>query len=960
DTLENHSELMISFFQSDFELVLNKLKTTNNQDDFVDYVTALHDDRNRNELENNRKDIRQNDDLLTSMLDPLNSPKGKWPSKHSPVLMQQLAINAYLQQEGKIFSVNGPPGTGKTTLLKELIAHNVVERAAILAEYKNADDAFNTISFKDGSKKYRGYDNEFNHFYGLKNDKINDFNLLVASSNNAAVENITKELPDYTSLMDGIDSKETSEIKELFNQRKQETELSFRVRICDKYNKMKIESVKRKDIYFTLLAHLLKHNNDNLENKETLSEWGLISAPLGKRANLSNYFYQVIMPIINYKTSSKKDNQAEFEKVKNKFKKQYQKVQDMQQVLHEISKFKNRKNLNRKPLSRKEKSVFEDIKKYLENIDYLKKKVMVVDYELRQLLPTLKHDYFQFEREKSKLVFLKKDTSILQEKILETTKEIANLEVGKKFHEKVFNRFLKTQRLVGIRQLEQALLDLREYEKSAIITERKQGGIIAYQKETLLEQEQYKVNLENKSQKYHSDIGLYEKQIQIKQSELTKLQAESEAKREKVIADLEKSGMVILNDEFLSRFHGKNTTIELEAQLANPWITREYDREREKLFYLALQVNKYFILTSEKVKSNLVNLGYLWNFKKNSDKEFCYFSERDRKNCFKELLNTIFLLTPVISTTFASVSRFLADVEEPESLGQLIIDEAGQATPHMAVGALWRFKKAIVVGDPKQVEPVVTEDVKLLLELFAKEEFSWYKSRVISVQTFADSVNYIGSFLSSNDRTEKQWVGCPLVIHRRCLNPMFSISNELAYNNTMLFQTAEPKEAIEKNLVESNSLWISIDGNEIGNKNHHVPEQVKKAVMLVEKAFEKQEGQADMYIISPFTSVIRGFVQEAKKSSILKKYAKATFESWLNTHCGTVHKFQGKEAGEVIFLLGCDASAMGAVNWVNENIVNVAVTRAKYRLYVIGDANVWKKNSSLLVLQNRLEKISST
>ncbi|HBM4102955.1 TPA: DNA helicase, partial [Listeria monocytogenes] len=246
-------------------------------------------------------------------------------------------------------------------------------------------------------------------------------------------------------------------------------------------------------------------------------------------------------------TGSKKDNQAEFEKVKNKFKKQYQKVQDMQQVLHEISKFKNRKNLNTKPLSRKEKSVFEDIKKYLENIDYLKKKVMVVDYELRQLLPTLKHDYFQFEREKSKLVFLKKDTSILQEKILETTKEIANLEVGKKFHEKVFNRFLKTQRLVGIRQLEQALLDLREYEKSAIITERKQGGIIAYQKEALLEQEQYKVNLENKSQKYHSDIGLYEKQIQIKQSELTNLQAESEAKWVKEITDLEKSGMVILN-----------------------------------------------------------------------------------------------------------------------------------------------------------------------------------------------------------------------------------------------------------------------------------------------------------------------------------------------------------------------------------------------------------------------------
>ncbi|MBC1611585.1 ATP-binding domain-containing protein, partial [Listeria welshimeri] len=127
------------------------------------------------------------------------------------------------------------------------------------------------------------------------------------------------------------------------------------------------------------------------------------------------------------------------------------------------------------------------------------------------------------------------------------------------------------------------------------------------------------------------------------------------------------------------------------------------------------------------------------------------------------------------------------------------------------------------------------------------------------------------------------------------------------------------------------------------------------AVTIVERAFEKQNGPADMYIISPFASVIRGFMQEAKKSTILKKYAKSSFELWINTHCGTVHKFQGKEAGEVIFLLGCDASAMGAVNWVNENMVNVAVTRAKYRLYVIGDANIWKKNPSLLVVQNRLE-----
>ncbi|EAG1790166.1 DNA helicase, partial [Listeria monocytogenes] len=519
-------------------------------------------------------------------------------------------------------------------------------------------------------------------------------------------------------------------------------------------------------------------------------------------------------------------------------------------------------------------------------------------------------------------------------------------------------RFFKTQRLLSLEELKSGLLSLQKDEKFAILVEQKQQEVISKQKNILFEQKMYKDKLENKFKKAHQEIFIYEKEIQKNRVRLRELREDAknvELESQKEIKVLEQSGTIALGEAFFAKLHDKNTETQLEAQLANPWVTKEYDREREKLFYLALQVNKYFILTSKKVKSNLVNLGYLWKFKKNRDNEFCRFTDNDRRHCFKALLNTIFLVTPVISTTFASVSKFLVDIEQPESLGQLIIDEAGQATPQMAVGALWRFKKAIVVGDPKQVEPVVTDDVSLLMELFAREEFSWYKGKMISVQSFADSLNYIGSFLSSNDRSEKQWVGCPLVIHRRCLNPMFAISNELSYDNTMLYQTAAPKESVEKSLVFQKSVWISVDGSEIGNKNHHVPDQARKAVTVVERAFEKQKGKADIYIISPFTSVIRGFVQEAKKSSTLKRYGKSLLDAWLDTHCGTVHKFQGKESGEVVFLLGCDASASGAVNWVNENIVNVAVTRAKYRLYVIGDAEIWRKNPSLLVVQNRLE-----
>lgn len=68
---------------------------------------------------------------------------------------------------------------------------------------------------------------------------------------------------------------------------------------------------------------------------------------------------------------------------------------------------------------------------------------------------------------------------------------------------------------------------------------------------------------------------------------------------------------------------------------------------------------------------------------------------------------------------------------------------------------------------------------------------------------------------------------------------------------------------------------------------------------------------------------------------------------WLKDNIGTVHRFQGREANEVIFVLGCDKSikkGYAVTGFVNSNIVNVAATRAKYRFYIIGDQEVWKNN----------------
>jgi len=59
-----------------------------------------------------------------------------------------------------------------------------------------------------------------------------------------------------------------------------------------------------------------------------------------------------------------------------------------------------------------------------------------------------------------------------------------------------------------------------------------------------------------------------------------------------------------------------------------------------------------------------------------------------------------------------------------------------------------------------------------------------------------------------------------------------------------------------------------------------------------------------------------------------------------------VHTAQGREAEAVIIVLGAPVpSQTGARNWAGgrPNILNVAVTRAKEVVYVIGNRKLWRE-----------------
>jgi hypothetical protein len=360
------------------------------------------------------------------------------------------------------------------------------------------------------------------------------------------------------------------------------------------------------------------------------------------------------------------------------------------------------------------------------------------------------------------------------------------------------------------------------------------------------------------------------------------------------------------------------------SQVACPWTDLKYNKLREELLYQALMLQKAFVLSGDCVKKNLNLLFALWDGK---------IVKSDYDAAYGDLLNTLMLVIPVIS-----------DGIQSKKLGLLVVDEAGQATPQSALGALWRTRKAIVVGDPLQVEPIVTIP-KELRKRFADEYGvpPAYRLPELSVQLLADQLNRYGGIRKLNG--EELWLGSPLVVHRRCIDPMFPISNEVAYNGRMICKTEPPDSS--QPLVFESSIWLDCKGAENGNKDHAVREQIQLAAHWLEQGIETYGGLPDIYVITPFTSVERA-LKDAFRLVIRQKLPQTNTQdvtAWLQKNCGTIHTFQGKEAAEVLLVLGCDAqSGRGAAHWVGQkpNIINVAVSRAKFRLAVIGDCDLWK------------------
>lgn len=807
-----------------------------------------------------RRDLLQDNAALEAAIAPKLTPPARWPGpgRHPLVLLQQAAVNlAFHELETSgILAVNGPPGTGKTTLLRDIVAGLVTFRAEAMLGFDDPADAF----VHSGEKLRAG--SAWLHMYRL-DERLKGYEMMVASSNNKAVENVSAELPGLKAI-----AQDASDLR-----------------------------------YFTTLS-------DGMRDSET---WGLIAAVLGNAANRSRFkqtfWWDEDLGLSTYLASASGTPQV-IEKIDPLTKKVEARppiivVEEDAPESHEEAlrrwqraraQFRTKLNESRKALAELEATremvaslpaLAETERKAAENVDLAR------GVEAR----------CQAEHESS----CERLTQIQEEADLARTRLSEHDRTSPGFWARLFH----TRRAREWRSIRGPLVKSCESAGDALVAASQASAASSQQ---LRAAEAKRVAAE---------------QI------LAEAASRHSAVSREVARARDRMGAGFVDSAFFARGHA-------DKHKSTPWLNAEQQRARDEVFIAAIKLHKAFVDAAAKPLRH--NLGALMNV----------FGGRalptaEKRALVADLWSTLFLVVPLISTTFASVERMLGALP-PSSLGWLLIDEAGQALPQAAVGALFRTRRAVVVGDPVQIEPVVVLPDTLTQSICRSfgVDPDRFNAPSASVQTLADSATpYFTEFQGKHGSRS---VGVPLLVHRRCAEPMFGISNAIAYERLMV--NAKPQGTSRIGEILGPSSWIHVEGR---SEEKWCPEEGDAALELLRQL--ALAGLApDIYLVTPFVTVAEHLRRQTAQSGVLSGWTDDP-RLWTSTRIGTVHTVQGREAEAVILVLGAPAANQtGARNWAGQqpNLLNVAVTRAKEHLYVIGNRRLWREAGRFRDLDARL------
>lgn len=262
----------------------------------------------------------------------------------------------------------------------------------------------------------------------------------------------------------------------------------------------------------------------------------------------------------------------------------------------------------------------------------------------------------------------------------------------------------------------------------------------------------------------------------------------------------------------------------------------------------------------------------------------------------------------VLSTTFS------ARTAVPDMIyDYLIMDEASQVSIETGALALTCAKNAVIVGDTLQLPNVVTEEDKLKLNAI----FDEYK-----VSQGYNCAEY--SFLQSVCSIIPNVKQTLLREHYRCHPRIINFCNQRFYGGNLLIMTQDND---ENNVL---TAIKTVPGHHTrGHYNQREIDVVRQEIIPT------LNDETDIGIITPYNQQVSEFNRQLP-----------------SLETATIHKYQGREKDTIIMSVVDDEITEFADD---PNLLNVAISRAKKRFYLVVSGNEQERKGNIAELLDYID-----
>lgn len=285
--------------------------------------------------------------------------------------------------------------------------------------------------------------------------------------------------------------------------------------------------------------------------------------------------------------------------------------------------------------------------------------------------------------------------------------------------------------------------------------------------------------------------------------------------------------------------------------------------------------------------------------------QICYImDEEDRQKSFRKWLavdqnvKKLLSIFPVIFSTNISCGDLGSG---KPYFDMVVMDEAGQCNAADALFPLARGNRLLMVGDPKQLSPVIqlspVANSRLMKKYGVPPSYDYLKHSILEMMLANDKF--------SNDIL--------LEYHYRCGIKIIAFPNQLYYEGRLKLDKLHDMGKLE--LFDCKNFGVA--------ERNTAVEEAKACVAYLER-----NGCRDTTILTPFVNqaaLINRMIAEKGLKGV-----KAV----------SVHKMQGSESGTILFSLAISAhTSKYTWNWLKNNreLINVAMTRAKKAFVLFAD-----------------------